>query len=343
MGNADFIVNPRRAPRAPARCHAHVSFPGGGSWASETEDIGPRGCQATAPQPVAKGEPVAILVKNDAIADSLRVTGRIAWCSPQAPFRVGIAFDEHLVAATTRWFEKLLMAHPGMLAWRRVPERIAVDTPIFLGPPPRFLVDFSAEEVAVLRQIGSGITVDDLRVRLRDRWTTALRAFFSLLARGHVTLTRGGSVHPDSWKKVLGEVEAALALEALGQEAPPAARPAAPAAVPVPPPVRGAARAGWPPAETGAAPPAEAEEALVGLDELKPLADFQGAGVGWRQPRARSTEAQSCYERALHEIEAGRVNQALALLRRAIALAPGDPEIAKTLGQIAFRDRPPRE
>jgi len=340
MGQAEFIVNPRRAPRAPARCQAHVSLPGGGGWASETEDIGPRGCQATAPQPVAKGEPIAILVKNDAVPDTLKVTGRIAWCSPQAPWRVGIAFDDHLVAATTRWFEKLLLAHPGMGAYRRVPERIPLDATIFLGPPPRFLVDFTAEEVTVLRQIASGISVDDLRVRLRDRWATALRAFFSLLARGHVTLTRGGSVHPDSWKKILSELEAALALEALGREASPVAPPPLPAATP--PPVRGAARAAWPPGAPEADDEGSGERVLVGLDEMKPAADFQGAGVGWRQPRARSPEAQSCFERALHEIEAGRVSAALALLRRAIALAPGDPEIAKALGQIAFRDRPPQ-
>jgi uncharacterized protein HemY len=70
-------------------------------------------------------------------------------------------------------------------------------------------------------------------------------------------------------------------------------------------------------------------------------ADFQGAGVGWRKARARSPEAQKAFDEALRELQAGSTNRAIALLRRALALAPGDPDIAATLGKLAFKDRMP--
>jgi len=335
--DGDFIVNPRRGPRAPVRCEAHVSLPGGGGWASWTEDIGPRGCQATAPAPIAKGLQVGVLVKNDAAGEPLRVTGHIAWCSPQAPWRVGIAFDDHLAAASSRWFERLLKANPQLGSFGRIPEKIPVDTTLFMAAPPRFLVDFTPDEVAVLRQIASGITVDELRVRLRDRWATALRALFSLLARQHVTLSRGSSVHPDSWKKILADFEAALALEAFGRPTPPprpAAAPPAPKAAPPPPPAAAPALAPAP------VPRSAARRATWSPEEGGgPGGDFEGAGVGWRQARPRSAQAQSAFDRAMAEIDAGRPSAGLSLLRRALSLAPGDPDIAAVIGKLAFLDR----
>jgi Flp pilus assembly protein TadD len=68
--------------------------------------------------------------------------------------------------------------------------------------------------------------------------------------------------------------------------------------------------------------------------------DFQGAGVGWRaQPRPRSPEAEQYFRQATLDAEAGKVDSAIALLRHALQLAPGDPEIAALLGRLAFRDR----
>ncbi len=41
------------------------------------------------------------------------------------------------------------------------------------------------------------------------------------------------------------------------------------------------------------------------------------------------------------DVVARNVNGAIALLRSALAQAPGDPEIAEVLGRLAFRDREP--
>jgi hypothetical protein len=70
-----------------------------------------------------------------------------------------------------------------------------------------------------------------------------------------------------------------------------------------------------------------------------PGADFQGAGVGWRRARTRSPEAQAAFDQALLELSQNLTNRAIASLRRALALAPGDPEIAAQLGKLAFKDR----
>lgn len=412
---AEFIVNPRRVPRAPARCRTHVTS-AAGAFDSETEDIGANGCQVIVPRLVRKGDAVELTIGNERVPESLRIRGRVAWVSPQAPWRAGIAFDDPSLRESARWFEKLVASYPGLRELRRVPQRIPADAMVYLGAPPRFLLDFTADEASLLRAIASGARIDELQARLRDRWPGAQRALFSLLARQAVTLTRGQAVHPDAWKRILSEVEASLAVESLGRGGDGVAAPPLPVATPVPrpsqapaavaPPPRAvpppAARA-VPPAPRPAAPPPRASPTpapgayaatwndqpsasrwdpgpiqdphpmLELADDEPPLeidtaraageraptpvphrgpvatpisahADFAGAGVGWRAkaPRIRTPEASATFERARAELSAGNVNGAIALLRRALALAPGDPEIADALGKLAFKDRLPR-
>jgi hypothetical protein len=299
-----------------------------------TEDIGPRGCQIVAPRPHRRGEPVDVLVGSQLVARNLRVTGHVAWGSTRPPFRVGIEFEQRALPSATRWFELLLRAHPGMPARARIPDRIPLDAMVFLAQPPRFLVDFSADEVAILRQVASGITVEELKLRLRDRWANTVRALFSLLARQHVTLTRSSSVPPDSWKQILADSEATLALEALEHGAPAGrvpARPALPrgAILDLPAPATRAPRGSVRSMDRGAtwtAPPvARPQEA--------------GAETGPGRPGFRCAESQGCFERALVELDAERVEGAISLLRRALALAPGDAEIGRVLRGVASRKR----
>lgn len=213
-------MNPRRSPRATVRCQARV-VTGQGQVEAETEDIGPHGCQVIARRHVRKNEQVRVEVTHPLVRETLDAGGRVAWASAQEPFRIGIAFVEGSLRAAVRWYEKLVESNPGMTTLDRIPERIPVDSSVYLGAPPRFVVDFSADEAAVLRAIGSGVTVDDLRVELRDRWVTCQRALFSLLARNHATLQRGQAVHPETWKKILAELEASFAVAALSSSVTP--------------------------------------------------------------------------------------------------------------------------
>jgi hypothetical protein len=56
-------------------------------------------------------------------------------------------------------------------------------------------------------------------------------------------------------------------------------------------------------------------------------------------PAARPAQAQQCFERARAELDLGHASGALALLRMALSLAPGDAEIKGALGKLAFSDR----
>jgi PilZ domain len=372
---AEFIVNPRRAPRAPARCRAAVVSPAG-AFQAETEDVSSRGCQVVSPRLVRKGDALELTLACDKVSDALKAKGKVTWVSEQAPWRVGVAFEDAYVPSAERWFEKLVAATPGLGSFRRVPQKIPVEAMVYLGPPPRFLLDFTAEEASLLRAIASGVRLDELMARLRDSWPSAQRALFSLLARQAVTLARGQAAHPEAWKKILTEVEASLAVESLDGPLP-TPPPAPPRAEPVPtpmpvrrpasplPPPPGAfgqnpAASPWGTAARDPHPSLELDEAGPPLDVSAPTPP-RGAGrsasaAGWGTPQApearraggwgepaheRGPEAQALYERALLEIEAGHVNGAIALLRKALTHSPHDPEISATLGKLAFRDRMP--
>lgn len=388
---AEFIQNPRRSPRAPVRCRANV-VSAQGSFEAATEDVGGHGCQLVSPRLVRKGEPIQLVLSHEVMNEPLRVSGRVAWASERAPWRLGIAYGEGVLTTSQAWFDELLARVPDLAVFRRIPDRIPLDAVVYLGAPPKFLADFTPDEVAVLRSLGSGTSVAELRALLRDRWQEALRALFSLLAHHRVTLSRGGSVHPDAWKKVLAEAESSLAVEALrlsaapdltpqplplgpeavarpaparpGTATPPPAWPAAPS-VPAAPPHAEAAAPPWP-----AAPDAGADRPdwLVAAADFVPTSAWPAAapapagppqargravdeGAPWAEPPpltggfasapppSRSREAQGCYERALTELEAGRFVGAAALLRRALALTPGDAEIAGALARVSERMR----
>jgi hypothetical protein len=313
----EFLVNPRRAPRAPARCQARIQLTDA-EWEAPTEDVGPRGCQVIVPRALTPGTRLQVALHSAAVPDPLVVAGRVAWVAPNAPWRAGIAFVEGALVASTRWFDRLLTAHPELSWARRIPSHLPMDAMVFLGRPPKYLFDFSRDEAAVLRHVASGVTVRELRYALRGRPEAATRAVFSLLARQHLTLARGASVHPLGWRQILADLETSFAADAL----------AAP-----PPPLPGIAPAATPSREaTTSSRPLESRAAHRRLD----------AGASWTYeagPRrgARSPEAQGAFERALTELAAGRTETAIILLRRASASSPGDFEIGRTLAEVGFR------
>ncbi len=199
-----FLENPRRAPRLRARCWAAVTS-ARGAFDAETEDVGAIGCRLSSPRFVNPGEPILVRLYAQGLRDGLRVPARIAWTSQVSPWRLGVAFDPDARATTQEWLDRLLEIAPGIPASPRVPERIALRAGVWLGPPPRLMVDLSADELELVRAIGEGTTVGALHARYRQRWTTLQPAFFSLLARRLATLQRGASVHPVSWKHLLPE------------------------------------------------------------------------------------------------------------------------------------------
>lgn len=322
-----FVVNPRRAPRAPARCRASVQS-AAGAFVVDTEDVGAHGCQLVGARAVRSGERVELEISNELVTGALRLTGRIAWAGEVEPWRLGVAFEESGLPRARDWFERLVASHPGVGAFRRVPDRIPLDAPVFLGPPPDPTADFSREEVGLLRRVGDGVAVHEILADVGARWPRVQRSFFSLLSRQHLTLLTRLAVPASSWAEVLDRAERSLRGEPKLDEGERALPEPPPAELRPPPPAR-------PILGTQHASPGAAAE------PPRHAPDLVGAGVGWRAAvsRPRPAEAQRCLEAARAEVDAGRLNDALALLRRALSLAPGDAEIAGALGQLAFRGR----
>jgi PilZ domain len=355
-----YIENLRRSPRVPTRCTVALTRRGDGCKA-ETEDIGPGGCLVVTPLPLQLGEPVMLHIESEQVAQPLRVRGRVAWVGGGDHLRAGISFTDERLASRSdpaSWFQALCEAEPRIAArLADVPERIAYDAPLYLRPPPTFIVDFTPEELAVLGTLDTGITVEEVLAH-PDAGPHADRVIFALLARRAITLAPMDAVPAWQWRPVLER--------ALGRPLGPPRR-----APPLPPPPRApavaaaaAARpdilpaAGATPGSSApplaAAPP---QRAVPAPSAPQPhAATHEGAapataGAPPRRastlimpspgapPRLRLREAQECFDQAKAAVEANDLQAAIALLRRALTLAPGDPEIATLLGQMAFKDR----
>jgi hypothetical protein len=333
----EFLENPRRTPRAQVRCRVRLALPWGPAETA-TEDIGARGCQVILPRAPEFGAVLGLALSAPGHAPSLRVEGRVAWVSPLAPWRVGIAYATESLALAARWMEELRRASPESFPPSRAPERVAVDATVYLGPVPR-LVDFGADELQLLRAVGPGARVGELRSGLGMGWQRGQRAFFALLAQGHLTLSRASGTHPLSWRSVLDgplpapERRAKAPPPPAGPPATAPARTPAPAAVrtPTPAPVRTP-----PPAPQTVTPPPAAAPA-----PRRPSPHDARAGGGWRAAAGpRPPAADELYQLGRSEIAAGRSHQALALLRLALSMAPGDAEIAVAIGLAMQAGRP---
>jgi hypothetical protein len=200
----EFIVNARHSPRAVVRCQARAPLLGGGFWSSDTEDIGPRGCQLVAPARFTPGEGIELEISSERVSDPLWVGGRIAWAADEPPWRVGIAFSDQDQDAAARWFDRLVAAFPGLDSSLLAPRKVPADALIYLGRAPRLRPTLERPEVAVLRAIGAGIRASELRVKLGNDWGNGQGALFSLLGRRYVTLTAAEAAAPEAWAGYLG-------------------------------------------------------------------------------------------------------------------------------------------
>lgn len=303
---ADFIENPRRFPRVPARLAVGVSARGEG-FQAVTEDLSAGGCLLVTPRPLVQGVAIRLAIADVREAGPLSVLGRVAWTRAEARLRAGVAFDERQPGTVDpdAWLQRFLASQPGLAARvLRAPERLYLDAPLYLLPPPRFIVDLTDEEADLLRRVDSGTTPRNLIDSRAEGAATTVRALFALFEKRVLTLAMGRSVPAAHWKPAL----ASLASD----------RPAPSPARPAPAPRSAAVSAGAPPQVAVAVPSAA------------------GPDPG---PTSRPPAAQECFDRARAAVGSGDLHTAIALLRRAIQLSPRDTEIAAMLGHLAFRGR----
>ncbi len=198
MGNV--IRNPRRVPRAPAACEARCLLPGGGFWASDTTDVSPGGIQLQAPGPFKAGDPLKLTLRSDRVEGFLAATGRVAWASAAAPWRIGVAFDEQYLADSGRWFDRLVAAYPGLATVQRAPLELELSATLFLGPPPRIPPALGQDEVRGLRAVGLGATVGKLKDQYPDDWPALEGALFGMLGKRFLTLDPGAASSLAAWE-----------------------------------------------------------------------------------------------------------------------------------------------
>jgi hypothetical protein len=320
----EFIDNPRHAPRIPARFRVAVASQGEG-FAAETEDVGPGGCLLLTPRPLGRGIHLRLAISSGQAGADLSVLGHVAWTGAGANRpRAGIAYEERQAGATRPdlWFDQLLKTRrilPG-----RVPERLDVDGLLYLLPPPRHIVDFDDGEVRVLRRIGSGATLRHLMEGAPpERSQVVIRSIFSLFEKRALTLSLGQSAAAWLWAPVLSTFAAEAAGDGVAPQ--PARRPepaVQPGPVPDPlVPMAAAAGSSTIVPTTVAAP-------------VRPVAETAPKGPS-------PHESQVLLEQTRRISEEGNYHEAIPLLRRALLLSPRDPEIAKLLGECAFRGRAP--
>ncbi len=203
---AEFILNPRRAPRAPVRCNARLALAEGGTCSTPTSDFGPKGCQLLAPTALDPGSRVLVELVNDRVAQPVQLSGRVAWSSTAPPWRAGVAFDAASEPAASGFFDQLAAAHPG---YARPPDRIAEDAPLAPAIPPEVRPELTDEEGEVLRALGSGLGAGALRDELGEAFEGSLSAVFSLLGRRYVVVGPPDEGAAAAWAALLGSAVAA--------------------------------------------------------------------------------------------------------------------------------------
>jgi hypothetical protein len=200
-----FIDNPRRAPRVPVRLPVAVSREGE-RWQAVTEDFGPAGCLIAGAHALEPGSVLRLDGDGAPILRPLAVGARVAWVTGENRIRAGVEFEPAPDGAGSDpadWFQRLLRARPSLgAAAVRVPARLGLDVPLYLLPPPQYIIDFSREELEVLRHLGNGMTVERLLARLGDG-AGAVRMVFALLERKAFTLAMGEACPEWRWRPVL--------------------------------------------------------------------------------------------------------------------------------------------
>jgi hypothetical protein len=200
---AAFISNQRKTLRFQLRCPAQVAA-GDVLLDGHTEDIGSHGCRMVIGTRLEPRTSLRLFVDGPHAALPLRVEALVVWAGSDPAYPHGMAFAVSDRPAAQRWFDGLAEQVPELLFQDRVPDRVELDSRVFVAAAPRAAVPLGDEEAAVIRLALSGATVGLLRERLGADWSRAQRALFGLLSRGLVTLDRAEAGDPAAWRPLLG-------------------------------------------------------------------------------------------------------------------------------------------
>lgn len=207
----ETLHDPRRSPRLLARCRVDVRHRLA-RWRAETEDLGPDGCQLVTPRLVATGHDVRLSIHVPELGRAVDGLATVVWSRAEQPSRLGLRFQPD--RSDRSWFPALLAADPLLASAARRPARaLSWRARLYLGAPPRLIVDFSPDELAVLRRIRPAITLAELVATFGRRPERLVGALFALVSRGRVVLDVRETPGPEAWREVLARAETLEAAE----------------------------------------------------------------------------------------------------------------------------------
>jgi hypothetical protein len=184
---SDFVVNPRRAPRATVPLTARATVLSGRYWRSPTADCGPGGCQLVAALPCQPGERIFLELGGGPLTEPAWLTGKVAWVTLGGELRVGVEYDAQSLPAGARVYALLAGVAPASVVGGRAPRTV----PLGARVAPGVAADpgsLRPGEVELVEAVGDGTTVRALRDRLGDRWDALVHPLFALLDRSQLVV-----------------------------------------------------------------------------------------------------------------------------------------------------------
>jgi hypothetical protein len=222
---SDDTLSSRRALRVPARCAVRAQADSS-AWSASTADVGPDGCRLVGDRQLQSGQSIRLQITSPNVRRVLEATGRVAWASSERPFTCGVAFDEAVRAFSHPWFDAVVEDDPELLLEGDTPDQLGPASRVYLGQPPAQAgrPGLTADELEVLRLVGAGATIGELRTRLSATWARSRRVLLGLLSRRLLTIGPDEGAGAEAWEALLRGPAAAAALVRAGAATP--ARPA---------------------------------------------------------------------------------------------------------------------
>ncbi len=214
--NRADLCDPRHSARLPVRCVAEVRHRFS-RWEAETDDVSQLGCQLVTPRLVTSGREVRLALQLSELRRTVQGSATVVWSRAAAPSRLGLRFRPD--PDDRGWFEALLAADPLLAAAAtRRPERLPGRTRLYLGQPPRRVIDFTRDELAVLRRVRPQMTVAELSATFGASPDRLLGALFALLSHRQLVLDPKRAAGQAAWRPVLAQAEAEEAAQGLSHE-----------------------------------------------------------------------------------------------------------------------------
>ncbi len=200
----DVSQQRRKVARIPSRCPVVVREKLS-DWATETEDLGTRGCRISLRRPLARGRVVQLRFEPGTGQPPLDVVGQVTWCRGASAGVIFITVPRG--SGSGHWIDAVVAGDLARVlqSWATASARLSrmtgVTVQLGLPPPPTEALDNA--QVALIRLARDGVPFPHL-----CRSPESAKVFHALLQRGVVSVCRG-TPDPEGWKQTFARMHAA--------------------------------------------------------------------------------------------------------------------------------------